>query len=47
MDFIITFPNGKTKNYSNDYNDSVEEELEEAWKDVESKFPDAEIEAVY
>ena len=48
MDFIITLASGRTRNYSNDYDDGIEEEREMAWEDVEKKFPDAEnIEAVY
>lgn len=48
MDFIVTLPNGRTRNYSNDYDDGIEEEREMAWEDVEKKFPDAEdIEVVY
>lgn len=48
MDFIVTLPNGSTINYSNDFDESIEEEREAAWDDVDATFPTAvDVEAVY
>ena len=41
MTFIIFHKDGKRTTYSNHYDEDVESEVDAAWDDVYSKFPDA------
>ena len=42
MTFIIHFKDGSRRMYSNSYDESIEHEVDAAWDDVYSTFPDAE-----
>jgi hypothetical protein len=42
MTFIVFLQNGKRQQYSNRYNEDIEQERDAAWDDVYDKFPDAE-----
>lgn len=42
MTFIIHFKDRRREYYSNRYNEAVEQEVDAAWDDVYSKFPDVE-----
>lgn len=42
MTFIIHYDDGRgRRSYSNRYDENVEREIDAAWDDVYSKFPDA------
>ncbi|MGN0966521.1 MAG: hypothetical protein ACI4OP_02890 [Candidatus Coprovivens sp.] len=41
MTFIIHFKDGHREMYHNRYDESIEQEVDAAWGDVYSRFPDA------
>lgn len=41
MTFIVFFEDGSRQSYSNSYDESIEHEVDAAWDDVHSKFPEA------
>lgn len=41
MTFIVHFKDNSRKTYYNRYDENVESEVDAAWDDVYSKFPDA------
>lgn len=41
MTFIIYFKDKPRTTYSNRYDESIEQEVDAAWDDVYSRFPDA------
>lgn len=41
MTFIIHFKDGHIETYNNRYDESIEHEVDAAWDDAYSRFPDA------
>lgn len=41
MTFIIYYKDGSKKTYTNRYNESIEHEVDAAWDEVYTRFPDA------